>query len=162
MTKKHWRQTAGATNFIGIMTRFPTLAAVVALLLCLAPCPALAADDAAPRSAITRPPAVPLVTHDPYFSFWSVRRPPHRRLAQALDRPELRHGGLVRVDGKTYRLMGGEGRGGRPAAEQSRLQVTADRHALRIRAARCDRRPDFISPAAALRPGGTLAARYVR
>ena len=66
-----------------------------------------------------RPPAVPLVTHDPYFSVWSV--------SDSLTDEQTRHWtgttqslySAVRVDGKVYRLMGREVRGTQtPALEQ--------------------------------------------
>jgi hypothetical protein len=55
-----------------------------------------------------RPPAVPLVTHDPYFSIWS----PADRLTDAWPThwTGKRHSlsSMVRVDGKAFRLMGPE------------------------------------------------------
>jgi hypothetical protein len=55
-----------------------------------------------------RPPAVPLVTSDPFLSIWSEAD----HLNDANTKHWTRHdhllSSLIRVDGKTYRLMGGE------------------------------------------------------
>ena len=75
-----------------------------------------------------RPPAVPLVTHDPYFSVWSA--------ADALSADQTRHWtgtvqslySAVRVDGTLYRLMGREVRGQQgPVLEQRSLTVLPTR-----------------------------------
>jgi hypothetical protein len=73
-----------------------------------------------------RPPAIPLIAHDPYFSVWSTN-------------DHLNGGGvthwtgkpntliaLARVDGRTFRLMGADPRR-MPAMEQRRLEVLPTR-----------------------------------
>ncbi|HEY9282915.1 MAG TPA: DUF4965 domain-containing protein [Pyrinomonadaceae bacterium] len=74
-----------------------------------------------------RPPAVPLVTHDPYFSVWSMSD----RLADDRTRhwTGAFHGmvGMIRVDGRAYRLMG-QSYGPLPdAMRQTRVEVLPTR-----------------------------------
>ncbi len=90
------------------------------LLACCLAVPAVAGEQ------ILRPPAVPLVTHDPYFSIWSFSD----RLAD--DWPRHWTGSIhalssmVRVDGRTFRLMGSESRDV-PTADQLSLRVLPTR-----------------------------------
>jgi Domain of unknown function (DUF4965)/Domain of unknown function (DUF5127)/Domain of unknown function (DUF1793)/Domain of unknown function (DUF4964) len=69
-----------------------------------------------------RPPAVPLVTHDPYFSIWSMAD-------QLTDAPTKHWTGavhslvsLARIDGVAYRIMGSDPRS-LPALPQTRVTV---------------------------------------
>lgn len=92
-----------------------------------------------------RPPAVPLVVHDPYFSIWSFADqlaadwPRHWTGAvQALS-------SMIRVDGKTYRLMGLELRDA-PPLRQVGLEVLPLRTIYDFEDAGVHVRFTFLSP----------------
>src|SRR5205085_8834343 len=77
----------------------------IPILVALAAQAAGRQNDAQPM----RPPAVPLVTCDPYFSIWSCAD----RLTDDATRHwtvKAKHSltSMIRIDGKTYRLMGDE------------------------------------------------------
>src|ERR1019366_3376294 len=88
------------------------------LLFLFASATAMTLAAAADPSAPLRPPAVPLVAHDPYFSIWS----PVDKLTDAdtvhwTGKPH-RLTSLVAIDGKPFRLMGKK-QGGVPPLPQT-------------------------------------------
>lgn len=93
-----------------------------------------------------RPPAVPLVTHDPYFSIWSMAD-------HLTDEPTKHWTGtvqpltsLVQIDGKTYRIMGSQPKN-MPALEQTKLQVLPTHTIYQFQGAGIDLTLTFMTPA---------------
>jgi len=74
-----------------------------------------------------RPPAVPLVVHDPYFSVWSMSDKLTDSVPSHWTGKPNSLSAAVRVDGKLYRVMGREQRQGTPMLEQTRLDVLPTR-----------------------------------
>ncbi len=93
-----------------------------------------------------RPPAVPLIAHDPYFSIWSM--------GDRLNEQETRHwtgkpnrlSALIRIDGKPYRVMGGE-KSDIPPLQQVRLDVLPTRTIYQFAGAGVHLTLTFLTPA---------------
>jgi hypothetical protein len=101
-----------------------------------------------PQTALAafRPPAVPLVTYDPFLSIWSG--------ADHLNDTDTKHWtgrthalvSLIRVDGKTYRLMGGEPKS-LPAFTQKSVAVLPTRSIYEFEDAGVHVTMTFMQPA---------------
>jgi hypothetical protein len=99
-----------------------------------------------PASAQQRPPAVPLIAHNPYFSVWSM--------ADKLTDQNTKHWtgrqqpiyGVARIDGKTWRFMGEDPRE-LPAMEQTGLQVTPTHTVYQFQAGQVGLTVTFFTPA---------------
>ncbi len=98
------------------------------------------------QTAGERPPATPLIAHNPYFSVWSdddtLTGGPTRHWtghAQPLT-------GLVRVDGKVFRFMG-DGPREAPALEQASLRLTPTHTVYTFRGQGLSLTATFFTPA---------------
>jgi hypothetical protein len=122
------------------------LATVVALLLTASPMTFAAPPASGPAELPAfRPPAVPLVTHDPYFSVWSF----DDRLTDGWPRHWTGENnalcGFVRIDNQTYRFCGPLP-GDLPALEQVRLDVLPTHTIYVFRGAGIELTVTFLSP----------------
>ncbi len=98
-----------------------------------------------------RPPAVPLITHDPYFSIWSF--------TDGLADSDTRHWtgarqpltSLVRIDGKTWRLMGRDPRD-LPVLKQTAVTVLPTRTTYTFNGAGLEIALAFLTPALPTNP----------
>ena len=123
--------------------RLPLGLFLAAFLICSA-----FAQQPALTPAPLRPPATPLVIHDPYFSVWSM--------ANTLTEDDTRHwtgvpqdlNGLVRVDGRTYRFLGRADRK-IPALQETSQQVTPTRTLVTMSCPQIELRLTFLNPALA-------------
>ncbi len=122
------------------LSRTPLLHLVPFLLAFCAP---------AQNVAALRPPAVPLVVHDPYFSVWSF--------ADTLTAENTKHWtgtdqpltGLLRIDGQTYRFIGPQPRGAAavPAMAQTERRVMPTRTIYDFAEAGIQLQLTFLTPA---------------
>lgn len=113
---------------------------ILLVLVSLFPAIVIAADG-----TTMRPPAMPLVVHDPYFSIWS----PSNQLTDSW--PQHWTGathalcGMVRIDGTTYRVMGIEPKDA-PAMKQIGLNVLPTRTIYDFEAVGVHVRLTFTTP----------------
>jgi hypothetical protein len=106
----------------------------------------LLAQELKPLTASPRPPSMPLIAHDPYFSVWSNTN----KLTDDVTRHWTGHpqaiGSLVRVDGKTFRIMGRDP-GSVPAMEQTAMELTFTHTRYRFAGAGVEIELAFFTPA---------------
>ncbi len=96
-----------------------------------------------PENCLTRMPAVPLITCDPYFSIWSGSDRLYETDAIHWSGKQKRISGITRIDGKAYRFMG---MGEIPPMKQTEICVTAINSRYCFEAAGVELILDFWTP----------------
>jgi Domain of unknown function (DUF4965)/Domain of unknown function (DUF1793)/Domain of unknown function (DUF5127)/Domain of unknown function (DUF4964) len=105
----------------------------------------LAASCSAAHAQQQRPPAVPLIAYDPYFSIWSAADHLTDRNTTHWTGKRQPIYGLVRIDGKPYRFMGEDPREV-PAMKQTSLRVTPLHTIYEFEAAGVKLTAEFFTP----------------
>ena len=100
------------------------------------------------QTAPIRPPAVPLVVHDPYFSIWSFDDKLTGGVTHHWTGAPQPLTGLIRIDGKAFRFAGAEPRD-LPAIEQTKLTVTPTTTRYEFAGAGVQLNLTFLTPAIA-------------
>ncbi len=109
----------------------------------------LAAAVSAQTAAPIRPPAIPLIAHDPYFSLWSfsdnLTDQPTKHWT-GTDQPLT---GILQIDGASYRFMGNMPRRVEPmpAMKQTAFRITPTRTLYSFEAAGIHLDLTFLTPA---------------
>ncbi len=108
-----------------------------------------AAAAYAQQMAPIRPPAVPLIAHDPYFSVWSTADRLTDEPTKHWTGAEQPMTGLVRIDGQPYRFIGPVPRGVQkaPPLEQVSHEVTPTRTSYGFRGAGIQLDLTYLTPA---------------
>lgn len=98
-----------------------------------------------------RPPAVPLITHDPYFSLWSMGDDLNGSPVQHWTGATESLSSMIRIDGQTFRLMGTDPRflldqDGTPALPQTGRAVWPTRTIYTFAGEGVEAEVEFLSP----------------
>jgi hypothetical protein len=94
-----------------------------------------------------RPPAVPLIAHDPYFSIWSFTDKLTDSVPSHWTGKPNSISAALRIDGRLYRVMGRDQRQSAPALDQTRLEVLPTRTIYEFTGAGVKAGLTFFTPA---------------
>jgi hypothetical protein len=96
-----------------------------------------------------RPPATPLIAHDPYFSVWSMDDRLTARATRHWTGSEQALTGLIRIDDTTYRYMGAQPRWAEPIRPMNQVgfELTPTRTMYRFEAGGVRLDLTFLTPA---------------
>jgi len=116
------------------------------LLILLAGIHQAAAQGSVSGPTDFRPPAIPLITYNPFLSIWSEADHLNEANTKHWTRREHSLVSLIRIDGQTYRLMGGEPNR-LPALKQKSVEVLPTRNIYEFEDAGVHVTLTFLQPA---------------